>query len=728
MRISGITLVMLTVLAGCGGGSSAPRAVDTPPVVNDNGQPTTRILTATFDAAAGVVPLPNNLLFSGTTDLTLNLPIADPSDPAAAPLQAINALDGWGTTTPWQAGFASAADASIDASTVLTGNTVRMFEVALAQPAGPVTGLVAELTPGVDYVATLSSRSPSEESIVIVPLRPLKELTSYLAVITTGVTDSLGNNATPDQTYFIAQRTSPLVDADGNSTDPLLPNATAQALEPLRQLTNAQEAALAVGAGISSDDIVVSWVATTQSITPVLNTVRGTIEPQFSQFAFSGLTTAALGLNGIADIYLGVMSMPYYLDAPTATDPTAILRGSWQAEPGAYAPPFDGLGLDPTSTNVTYLNPVPVVKSVQTIPVLATLPNANSGMTRPQAGWPVVIYQHGITRNRSDALAVAEAMAATGFAVISIDQPLHGIVPDDNPANPLNALYVENTPFGPLASERTFDADFQNNSTGAQGPDGQIDPSGSYFINLPSLLTARDNNRQAQADLSVLAVTLGSMDFDGDALPDLDASQVRFVGQSLGAIQGIPFLAVEGSRFDSAVQTGVLSVPGGGIVGLLLGSETFSGVIIGGLGASGINPGTADFDTFVLAAQTVLDSADPINWAGLAAAVQPILIQEVVGSAGSLPDQVIPNAVEGFPLSGTEPLIAAMGLAPITQTVQNPDGIRGVTRYLVGSHGSILDPRASGEATLQMQTEAASMVGSNGTVVQVVVPSVLAGN
>ena len=203
---------------------------------------------------------------------------------------------------------------------------------------------------------------------------------------------------------------------------------------------------------------------------------------------------------------------------------------------------------------------------------------------------------------------------------------------------------------------------------------------------------------------------------------------MRFVGQSLGAIQGIPFLAVEGSRFDSAVQTGVLSVPGGGIVGLLLGSESFSGVIIGGLGAAGINPGTAEFETFVLAAQTVIDSADPINWAGLAAAVQPILLQEVIGSPGNLPDQVIPNAVAGFPLSGTEPLIAAMGLAPITQTVQDPDGIRGVTRYVVGSHGSILDPSASAEATLQMQTEAASMVGSNGTVIQVVVPSVLSGN
>jgi hypothetical protein len=225
----------------------------------------------------------------------------------------------------------------------------------------------------------------------------------------------------------------------------------------------------------------------------------------------------------------------------------------------------------------------------------------------------------------------------------------------------------------------------------------------------------------------VLAVSIPAMDIDGDGQPDLDSSQVRFVGQSLGAIQGIPFLAIEGSRFDSAVQTGVLSVPGGGIVGLLLGSNAFGDAIRGGLANAGILPGTPEFDQFVLAAQTVSDSSDPINWAALTAAVQPVLVQEVVGSADSLPDQVIPNFVPGFPLSGTEPLIAVMGLDPITQTTQDPNGIRGVTRFLLGTHGSLLDPSVP-EVTLEMQTEAASMAASNGTAVQVVVPSVLAGN
>src|SRR5690606_13369750 len=97
----------------------------------------------------------------------------------------------------------------------------------------------------------------------------------YMAVLTNGITDATGNDVTPDQTYFLAKRTSPLC-VNGQSTEPLLPSAQACALEPLRQLTNSQEAA-ASAAGIAKDRIVVSWVATTQAITPVLGEVRGRV-------------------------------------------------------------------------------------------------------------------------------------------------------------------------------------------------------------------------------------------------------------------------------------------------------------------------------------------------------------------------------------------------------------------------------------------------------------------
>ena len=697
----------LLVLSACGGGGSAPRAEFAPPATNEGGGPTTAVVTARFDPSNAVVPFPTNLLFSGTNDLTLNIPVSDPTAPEAGPLLALNSLDGWSTVAPWSTSFS----APIDASTVAAGDTVRWFEVQLNQPGGAVVGIVRELVPGVDYVTSVSTTNALMPSIALVPLRPLDEITTYMAVITNGVTDPQGNNATPAQTYFLAKRTTPLVNAQGQSTLELLSDAQARALEPLRQLTNAQEAA-AAGAGIPRDDIVISWTATTQSISTVTAAAQSLAEPQFSQLAPTGLTTAAIGAAGIADIYIGVINLPYYLAAPSAANPTAPLNGFWEAAPGAYVPPFNQLGFSPSSTNITFLNPFPVQKSVQTVPVLVTVPNAGSGQTRPDAGWPVVIFQHGITRNRTDALALADAMALAGFVVVSIDQPLHGIT---DPANP---FYIENTPFGPLASERTFDVDFVSNTSGAPGPDGVIDGSGTHTINLQSLRTARDNLRQASTDLSTLTASIPNMDINADGLPDFDGSQLRFVGQSLGSIVGIPFLTVE-----PAVQTGVFSVPGGGIVGMLLGSPTFGPRIVAGLGAAGIQQGTAAFEQFVFAAQTVIDPADPINWAeAVVVANQGVLVQEVLG------DQVIPNAVPGFPLSGTEPLIRIMDLAAITQTTQDPNGVKGATRLVVGSHGSLLDPSSSLDATVEMQGEAASMVATNGRVVQVTIPSVLQGN
>jgi len=262
--------------------------------------------------------------------------------------------------------------------------------------------------------------------------------------------------------------------------------------------------------------------------------------------------------------------------------------------------------------------------------------------------------------------------------------------------------------------ERTFDLDLQNNETGAPGPDGAIDSSGAFFINLQNLLVARDNLRQGQVDLSTLALNVPFMDVDGDSVSDFDGSNINFVGLSLGSIVGTGFLSVE-----PTVDNAVLSVPGGGIANLLAASPTFGPVIRAGLQDAGVEPDSPDFFQFLGAAQTVVDSADPINWSAVAAADNSILLHEVIG------DQVVPNAVAGAPLSGTEPMIRAMGLETIDSTVQNAAGIRGAVRFIQGSHGSLLDPSASPATTAEMQGQAASLIASGGTSVVVNDPSVI---
>jgi hypothetical protein len=710
MRLALFFVLTLFILAACGSGTNDSAAVPTAPATNDDGSVVTTVLTAQFDTASPTsLPLPNNLLFLGSTDLTLNLPptgtFLDPT------FEALSALDGFSTVAPWAAPFVGfeGATATIDPATVIPGSSVRAFEVTTVFGTIAPNGIIRELVPGVDYVATVSGGS----NVVIIPLKPLKELTVYMAVLTDDIRDTAGSDATPDQTYFIAKRTSPLIDANGNSTDSALDDATAQQLEGLRQIVNAQEA-VAGAAGIPKDDIVLSWTLTTQGITPILSAIRSIVQPAPITLVPSGLTTAALGGPGIADIYIGIITLPYYLAAAAHPQDTAPLTEFWEAAPGAYLPGVLDLlpTLDLTSTHITTVNPFPVVKSMQTVPVLMTVPNH---IPKPAAGWPVVIFQHGITRNRADALAIADTLASIGYAVFSIDQPLHGIVPVFDPPA-VAALYVENTPFGPVANERTFDLDLANQATGAPGPDGITDASGSYTINLTSLRTSRDNLRQASIDLSVLATTIfAGISIDGDPNPDFDTSIIQFVGQSLGSMVGVAFLAIE-----PLVTNAVLSVPGGGIANLLIGSDTFGPRILAGLAGLGIEPGTANFNLFLLATQTLLDSADPVNWAGPAAAFNSILLHEVIG------DTVIPNFVATAPLSGTEPLIAAMGLSTITATTFDATGVRGVVRFVPpASHGSLLDPTASPGAFFEMQGQMASMLATFGTTVVVTDPSVI---
>lgn len=691
-------------LTGCGGGSNSPRAVPVPPNNNDNGSPVTGVITARFDPTASVIPFPSNLLLQGTTDLTLNPPVANPNN-FADPAVALSSLDGFSTVAPWS----FQVSVPVNPQSLVAGQSIRMFEVSLTGPGGGVTGIGRELSPQ-EFVVAVSGSDSTGRTVGIVPTVPLKQVTSYMVVVTDGIRDMAGNDATPDQTYFLAQRTTPVCNG-AQVLDPLIPASSCPSLEGLRQLVNSQEAA-AASAGVSRSDIVLSWVATTQSITPVMQAVKSTVQPRAHTVVPTGLTTGDVGLPlpPVANVHAGFVELPYYLEAPSAQSPAAVLTGFWQANPGAYVPPFNALPLNPNSTNLTYANPFPRVKSTQRVPVLVTVPNANSGRTKPAAGWPVVIFQHGITGNRSQALPLAATLAGQGFVVVAMDLPLHGLPPS-------SPLHASRLPFG--ASERTFDVDLQNNDGSACAggapicPDGTPDSSGAHFINLSSLLTSRDNLRQGEVDLLSLAATIPQFDFDGSGA-DVDGSRIHFAGMSLGGIVGAPFVAL-----SDTVDVGFLSVAGGGIARLLEGSATFGPRIRAGLAAAaGLQPGTPDYDRFFVVTQTVIDSGDPINY-GFITADNAVLLHEVIG------DQVVPNSVQGAPLSGTEPLIRIFGLQSITQTTQDPTGIRGAVRFTAGNHGSLLDPSASPAVTAEMQRQAASFFVSNGTAVQVTDTSVI---
>ncbi|MDC0663821.1 hypothetical protein [Marinobacter sp. SS21] len=121
----------------------------------------------------------------------------------------------------------------------------------------------------------------------------------------------------------------------------------------------------------------------------------------------------------------GTINLPYYLGNSSST----VLTNSWVADDDlatALNTAFAGLGLaipqaDPSvSTAVNYVFPFPKQRSEEAVPLLALYPSDGdiSG---------VVVYQHGITTDRSAMLTFGTALAANGYAVFGIDLPLHGI-------------------------------------------------------------------------------------------------------------------------------------------------------------------------------------------------------------------------------------------------------------------------------------------------------------
>lgn len=732
-------LLLAAGLAACGGANDS----------NNGLEGNAANAYSLFDpvAASAVIPFPFDGLFTGTTDGTLNIPNGT-NDDAVPFVTAANKLDGFSTTASLFTDFIGYVDVDhaldIDATTHLPG--VLVINAATLTP----------LVPGVDYRVQSSKAIDPDTGLplnqlrtrmLIEPLKPFAPATKYIVVVTTQVKSTDGTPIEAADLFRVVRSTTP-VSSQTESALSVLNDTQRATLEGIRQ----QFAPIFDGLtakGITRDKIAIAWPFTTQNPTATLTAMGQQASGRTITVVATGLNTGQVltGAPATGDVYVGSMTVPYYLDAPSTDDPTAPLTTYWKADTtqpaasGTIAPVGAPCAALAPSESTSTCYPLPVKKSEQRIPVILTVPNANSGKTMPAGGWPVVIFQHGITGDRSQSLAIAPTLAAAGFATIAIDLPLHGLPP----GNALRAA-TDAFPAGLKPTERTFDLDVLDNTTGASGPDGTPDSSGASFINLSSLLTSRDNIRQGVSDLMTLSKSVATTQILTGALAPagiiLNGTQVRYVGHSLGAITMGTFL---GANTDTAAS--VLAMPGGGIAKLLDGSAAFGPRIAAGLAAASggdITEGNDNYETFLRFAQTAIDAADPLNFAATAAANHPILMIEVRG------DAVVPNCtvagdancpatdtltVSGY-LSGSDPLARVLGLGFLpgpTQTdvlsvpaaAQVLTGLaarNNVVRFATGSHGSILDPSeaAGGYAvTCEMQAETASFVATNGAALQI---------
>jgi len=681
------SLAMALVISACSGGQGA---VGTADATSGNAKPTVaaiapRISTAAlFQPLQGILPYPTDLYFAGSTDGTLNV---QPENALLPNQSAINALDGFSTTAVIRARFGGALNPAS-----FTAQSVIVLQVAIDNTTKATTGIVQPLVFGIDYTVGLGTESGVGNTILeIRPTHPLVPSTGttnngYLVFLTKAITDASGHATTADRDYASIQAALPTCTA-----------ITDASLQSICQLTGAH-LQIAKGVGLNPADVVLSFSFSTQSIGDSLNVIEQTATAQPIKVHSTGLTTAQANprLSGHATIYVGTLSIPYYL---SRTEP---LTGYWQGNPSP---------LDPSRRFLTRFNPAPVPTETLQVPILVTVPNANSvpqGI-KPVGGWPVLIFGHGILRNRTDMLAVADSFADSGFMVVAIDLPLHGLTDPTSPlyASGANPLYSGLSLPATGSIERTFDLDVLNNTTGAAGPDGQIDSSGASFINLTSVLTTRDNLREGAADLITLTRSLPNLSLSNGTTGDIDPTRIHFLGHSLGAIVGGVYLGVASK---TEVSTATLAMPGGGLANLLRDSPTFGPRIVAGLSAQGLMQGTTAFEQSLRDTQTVVDSGDPVNYIAAAASQHPIHLMQIVGSPLSPPDQVVPN-------SATQRLIDAATLSRVKAPslpgpVTNPGGFRSYVNFIVGDHGSIIDPTASLAVTTEMQAEAITFAGA----------------
>ena len=482
--------------------------------------------------ASGVFPS-NVFTVADTSNLTglrVNLPLPDSTTNPAdfQDIQVINTLDGFNIQPRLSIPF----DGPIDVSTV---NSESVFLVRMGDTADCRDRRVQVV--GINQIVW----DPATNTLHVESDELLEQHTRYALVVTDAIRDADGLPVKATKDFRLAPLKLLL------SRDPALRNYGRELVEGL---------VAAWRAGVSPQHIVTASVFTTQSTTAVLEKIRDQIHD-----ATPAPADFSIGLNGEHTVFNQneltsiVVKQQTTVGAPpvlTNFNPLAqlrILTGKpnvvGQVAYGKYVSPVyeaPGEGYIPAIGTRTG---TPEVQGYNDIYFTLYLPAGEP----PEGGWPVAIFGHGGTGNKEGAFGVgvvAAKMAENGIATIGINAVGHGLGPG-------STLTVTQTGGGTVtlpAGGRGID----------QNGDGSIGNTEGQDATAPqAIISSRDARIQTAADhMQLVRVIQAGMDVDGDGAADLDPSRAYYIGASLSALHGTPFLAVEPD-----VSAGVLYGVGG---------------------------------------------------------------------------------------------------------------------------------------------------------------------
>ncbi|MBW1871549.1 MAG: hypothetical protein JRJ19_05760, partial [Deltaproteobacteria bacterium] len=338
--------------------------------------------------------------------------------------------------------------------------------------------------------------------------RPLEPNTTYLAVLTTDLRDVRNDPPVPDRDFVRI--------VEGDQT---LPTDVIQATEPLRTWISSES--------IDPASVAAAVVFTTGDPARIgeelYDAVHRLSAPTFEPDAFS-----CDNPPGTRPACHGRLAGGGVIASRDCGSSTAFyeIHGTYQApvfQKGTRPYLTSNLGGD---MNYNIVSGLPEADHFESICYALTIPD---GVSMPVGGWPVVIYSHGTNSNYRlfTEKPITEDLSALGFAVIGIDNVMHGPRQD------------------PSADSNLWLADFWN-----------LDQPGNLYFNVINARAARDNTLQGAVDLFYLTRLIANdSPVVGGIDTEFDPGQIYFIGHSQGTTIVSPYLEHE-TELRAAVLSG----------------------------------------------------------------------------------------------------------------------------------------------------------------------------